>query len=401
MRILKTLCVLFFLLLLGFGKLGAQEAYAWLDGTTLKFFYDANRPMGAGVVTYTLPRTPTSTWEATSVPSTVTAVEFDASFARFTGLKTVAGYFAGFTNLREVINIQNLNVQNINDYSNLFRNCSSLVSLDLTGFKPGSNAIVNNMFQGCTSLSTIICGETWTTSSSSMGMFTGCTALKGAIAYASNKVNVAYANPTTGYFSLPVNINVSSAGYATYYNSKAVKLSSGLKAYTIDAVSDRVVNMNGRYDGDGENNIVPGGTAVLLQAQQGAYTLLTIGTNTTQAPTGNLLRGSDVEGMTTGGGVYYKLTYNNAGDKFGFFWGAADGGAFTNPAHKAYLVLNNAQGAKFSGFALDDEKVTTVESIAVNTENSSNNKIYNMLGQEVHNPAKGVFIVNGRKVLMK
>ena len=48
---------------------------------------------------------------------------------------------------------------------------------------------------------------------------------------------------------------------------------------------------------------------------------------------------------TTGGSLYYKLTYGSVEgheDIFGWYWEADNGTAFTSPAHKAWLALDAA-----------------------------------------------------------
>jgi hypothetical protein len=71
--------------------------------------------------------------------------------------------------------------------------------------------------------------------------------------------------------------------------------------------------------------------------------------------TNNLLHGSDTKTTTTGGAIYYKQTNGNDNTTFGWFWGADDGAAFQSPAHKAWLALPAAAGARvFLGLPGDD-----------------------------------------------
>ncbi len=169
-------------------------------------------------------------------------------------------------------------------------------------------------------------------------------------------------------------------------------------------------------DGDTNDKVVPAGTAVMLQteksteAQQKTLTLAVHGADSPAAPTLNLLHGSDVEGTTTGDGKHYKLTYGNDNtpnaDVFGWYWGAADGAAFTSPAHKAWLVLPADANAR-SFFGLPDDDTTGIVSAEANsslfTLHSSLSEWYTIDGVKLNGKptASGVYIHNGRKVVIK
>ncbi|MBO4483591.1 MAG: hypothetical protein J5735_07220 [Prevotella sp.] len=80
----------------------------------------------------------------------------------------------------------------------------------------------------------------------------------------------------------------------------------------------------------------------------------------------------------------------------------------TIKANKAYLKVNSAKAREFFTFDFDatstdvDNNATGVDSI--NTQDSEENvdvKIYDLQGRRVANPGKGIYIVNGKKVLMK
>ena len=200
-------------------------------------------------------------------------------------------------------------------------------------------------------------------------------------------------------------VTVTAAGYGTYYNSTATQLPTGMQAATIDAASGNTLTINWRYDGDdNEKNVIPGGTAVMLKSSAGDHTLTLLPANTDAAPAGNLLHGSDVATTTTGGDIYYKLTYGSAGsenaDKLGWYWGADNGAAFSIGAHKAWLALSNGQQAP-SFFLLDDEIPTSISESLAPAQSNGEEVVYTLHGQRVSHPAKGLYIVNGKKVVMK
>jgi hypothetical protein len=200
---------------------------------------------------------------------------------------------------------------------------------------------------------------------------------------------------------------MSAAKYGTYYNSNATMLPSGVQAATIDAVEDNTLSINWRYNGSGGNNVIPGETAVLLKSENGNYTLREVTGNTTSAPTPNLLHGHDSEGTTTGGDKYYKLSYgpsndNDLKDKLGWYYGAENGAAFTIGAHKAWLALTTQQAQNARFFSLDGESgETTGISAMHNSECIMHNEYFDLQGRKVTQPTKGLYIVNGKMVLIK
>lgn len=97
-----------------------------------------------------------------------------------------------------------------------------------------------------------------------------------------------------------------------------------------------------------KKNTIPGRTAVILKGFEGNYKLKLLPENTEESPRENLLHGSDVRTVTTGGDKYYKLSYGPPNsdeyqDKLGWYYGSSDGSAFTIEEHKAWLALSNDQ----------------------------------------------------------
>jgi hypothetical protein len=191
-------------------------------------------------------------------------------------------------------------------------------------------------------------------------------------------------------------------GYATYYNGeKDVVLPEGMKAHV---VTDGSTNLTYAEvaDGDTDGNVVPAGTAVLLQVEPSteAQTLpVYLATPSAAAYAGtNLLFGSDEETETTGGAKYYKLTYSDNNDNFGWYWGADEGAAFISPAHKAWLALPASTDAQFLGLP-DWEDTTGIIPVGVDPDNG---EWYTLQGLKIGKKptTAGVYIHNGKKVLI-
>ena len=83
----------------------------------------------------------------------------------------------------------------------MFYGCSALKSLDLTNFNTAKVTYMNNMFEGCSALTTIYASDKFDTDNVSNGsdMFTGCKSLKD---YSDSKTDHTYANcGPDGYFT--------------------------------------------------------------------------------------------------------------------------------------------------------------------------------------------------------
>lgn len=199
--------------------------------------------------------------------------------------------------------------------------------------------------------------------------------------------------------------NITDAGYATYYTSDAYAMPTGVTGYTITANNGSELTMKEAYT---EGETVPAQTALVLKGEAGKYSFLPT-TSTEITPADNKLHGSDVAAETHVDGTsvkYYKLSYDSKGANLGFYWGAENGAAFTNGAHKAYLALDGttllSQKRGFSFAELMNGVTTSINQ--VNAANAAKQSIFDINGRRVNNlngAAKGIYIVNGQKVLVK
>lgn len=198
---------------------------------------------------------------------------------------------------------------------------------------------------------------------------------------------------------------ITEAGYGTYYSSKAYTMPEGVKGYTITGNEGTSLVMNEAY---AAGDVVPAKTALVVEGAANKYYTLVVA-STELTPADNKLHGSDKAETTYVDGTdvkYYKLSYNNEGNNLGFYWGSENGAAFTNGAHKAYLALDSETLLSQSrGFSLADlaNGVTTGINTTVKSATQSN-FIYDLNGRRINSlngAAKGVYIMNGQKVLVK
>ena len=198
-----------------------------------------------------------------------------------------------------------------------------------------------------------------------------------------------------------VTVNLAN-GFGTLYNANALTVPAGASCGIVTGVTNGVLNVDYKYAA-GQN--VPANTPVLVKAPGKESVTFTTTTSTETAPTTNLLKGADKDGIftpETGNYYYYKLAYDDFTAKtgLGFYWGEANGGAFKMKAGKAYLAVKQdvAQGAQ--KFSLEGN-ATGIE--AVEQANEANRVVYTLDGRRVMNEklAKGLYIINGKKVLVK
>lgn len=200
-------------------------------------------------------------------------------------------------------------------------------------------------------------------------------------------------------------VKITDAQYGTAYYADAFFMPTGATGYVAESNGNGGITLKETY---AEGDLVPAKTALVLNAPKGDYDIC-LAESDAIAPTNNLLHGTTTEKLTeVEGGTYkyYKLSYNNEGNNLGFYWGSENGAAFTNGAHKAYLALDSETLLSQSrGFSLADlaHGVTTGINTTVKSATQSN-FIYDLNGRRINSlngAAKGVYIMNGQKVLVK
>lgn len=192
--------------------------------------------------------------------------------------------------------------------------------------------------------------------------------------------------------------------YGTYSNSSAFVVPEDMTIAEI-GIDEGKLDVQEYSAGD----IVPANTGVMISATSAGEKTLTLasggssvlGTDNCLKPSGDA--GIDKAAMAAAAPSckYYRLTMHN-GTQIGYYWGADDGAAFALTANKAYLAVPDVDAAR-SGFNLfGDDDTTGIEAVDINTESANvAREYYNLNGQRVANPSKGLYIVNGKKVIIK
>lgn len=176
--------------------------------------------------------------------------------------------------------------------------------------------------------------------------------------------------------------SVSAADYATLVLPFDAALPSGVEAYNCTDVTGNVINTSAASS-------IAANKPVLLK-NEGTYDF-TASDVTVKAvegvQTNGILNGVyEVTDVPTANGYVLQNQSGNVN-----FFKAVDG--VTVKAFRAYLTADAAARLSF-----DFEETTGITNVAAEAQN---NTVYNLAGQRVANAQKGLFIVNGKKMVIK
>mgnify|MGYP000850016680 FL=1 len=193
-------------------------------------------------------------------------------------------------------------------------------------------------------------------------------------------------------FNKGVSLAVSSAERATlYYSDRSFIIPEGVVARTYK-IEGNVLSRSREYK---KGDVLPKGTAVVLEAKEGKY-IFEETSKTGETDSYNALHGSDSTTITSGGEVYY--VFGKGSNGIGFYWKEANGKAFTTEAHKAYLVYTPSKTTNAKSFFGFDVALE-IQGPMVREKTTFDGPIYNLSGQRVDKDYKGIIIVNGKKYL--
>ena len=209
--------------------------------------------------------------------------------------------------------------------------------------------------------------------------------------------------PTTGTLTLNAACHDNEGKiYGTFYTNRPYIMPATLRGSVVSVDDDGKLVVDEVYDGS-NSEVVPANTALLISTADNFtgthdYTI-TYATGGDDHSESNMLKGTlTADEETEGDGcLFYRLTMHN-GETIGFWWGAAEGGKFKLGANKAYLAVPTSVVSARSGFAFDDEAtgISQIENGKLKIEN-----YYDLQGRKVSMPGKGLYIVNGKKVVIK
>ena len=192
----------------------------------------------------------------------------------------------------------------------------------------------------------------------------------------------------------------------TYSSENALDFTnSGLTAYIITGAEDGKCISTAVTKVPARTGVYVEGEAVNNEADT-PYTVIVYGGNDLDNVDNNLLVGTGVNPveLQSSGSVTYYMFGKQSGKESFFKVGTET--PRTASAHKAYLAIPGANNAKaFVIVRPNDDMVSEDGGFADGINNveqdGSNAKIYNLNGQRVNNAQKGIYIKNGKKVIIK
>lgn len=181
---------------------------------------------------------------------------------------------------------------------------------------------------------------------------------------------------------------VDGAYWATYYNSAAnMKADANTIVYKA-AISESSLTLTEIAD-----KVINAGEAVILKSTGASIAMTTSAAASASDYSGNALEGVDVATAVDANYKYYVLSNENSTLGFYTYTGATLG------ANKAFVkVAVGSPAPAFYAFNFGGE--TTALSEMRNGKGEMRN-VYNLNGQRLNQPTKGLYIVNGRKVVVK
>ncbi|MBP1541430.1 MAG: hypothetical protein ILA25_04595 [Prevotella sp.] len=192
-----------------------------------------------------------------------------------------------------------------------------------------------------------------------------------------------------------VSKTITSAGWATYCSPYALDLANatGLTdAYIVIGGTGGVLAKTSVKSGT-----VAANTGLLLKGAEGTATIPVVASGTDYSSTNKLV--GVLEDTEIAQNTGYVLM-NDATNGLGFYKNA-NATAFTVGANTAYLPAN-FDGSSARSFYLFDDELTGIKNIeSATATQKAEGDFFDLQGRKVAQPTKGLYIVNGKKVIIK
>ena len=200
-----------------------------------------------------------------------------------------------------------------------------------------------------------------------------------------------YKNTQTDIWFIEVptyDVEISSAGYATFCLPYDATVPEGLKAYTA-TYNGETVKLTAI-----ENGKIAAGEGVVLHGEAGTYTFVATAKDVS-ATAGNQMVGVTEDTKLTEADNAYMLTRKIDDDSIAFRLLKTN---YTLGANKAYLKVDGSANTRELIPAIWDDNGTGIDEI-LNTSTLNNNTIYNLSGQRLRQRQKGLNIIDGKLVI--
>ena len=191
---------------------------------------------------------------------------------------------------------------------------------------------------------------------------------------------------TVFYTGQELPVSMGNEGYMTYCNKNAALSFGDLEAYIVSEIGTSSVTLSPITE-------APANTPVVLKGSKGSHNLTVL--ESASAVGTNKLNVSGGSITTTDSKTVYALAEKSG--TVGFYKVQA---GVNVPAGKCYLSVAVTSAPEYLGFG-GDGNTTGVETLNVERGTLNDNSYYNLAGQRVAQPTKGLYIVNGKKYIVK
>ncbi len=176
-----------------------------------------------------------------------------------------------------------------------------------------------------------------------------------------------------------------SVSYKSYVTKNATNFTdNGLEAYVATASTDTKATLK-------KIEKAPAGTPVILKGTKGQTTAINFSDEEIEAPAVNLLKASTGTAISASESKYV-LAFNDSNWEFCHFEGTLSAG-------KVYLDV--PASAKSLEIVFEGQTTGINDASRLNAETTKENIVFNLNGQRIAAPQKGINIINGRKVIVK
>lgn len=189
-------------------------------------------------------------------------------------------------------------------------------------------------------------------------------------------------------------LTIASVGYATFSSAAQYQAPADVTVYYAESQSAGIVTLKSI-----DSRIIPAKTGVVLYKNGGGNVSFTSNSEAAEPIGTNLMQPNLTAATlaaTSGDYTNFILGVDGTTAKF-----VKSSGKGTLAANKAYLRLPTAAlSAHELTIAFADDNVTGIET--VNGSHKVNDvRCYNLAGQQVTTPVKGIYVINGKKVVVK
>lgn len=178
---------------------------------------------------------------------------------------------------------------------------------------------------------------------------------------------------------------------ATYYLPFAAKAPEGVKAYA-GTVSNGSVKLT-----EYANGVIPANKGVLLVSDNATSATFTLANDADVTAIDNDLKGVTAATELTGVDNSERVRIFSTKDGVAGFY-KPNSNITSLAANKAYVMAPATEGALALNFG---GNVTGINSVSDNAAMPNNVEIYDLAGRRVNHAVKGVYVVNGKKIIVK